>query len=366
MSDDIAPQESAPEAAESTSMDLDNTPASSEPAGGVPQSTEVEAQTPPAGSPYDAFKQLPQFQGQDDQAIAANLYQAMQREQAASHALKQYQQVMPVAQEYLSNRQQYEAWKNSQNQQQQAPQQQEAKKEGWWNPPQLSEAHKRYLIKDANGRDAIAENAPLDAQAALNEWMGYRADFAQKFLANPEEALGPMVQELAQKQAQELIENTMTHRDNESFVSRVEQENADWLFDQQTGNVSPAGLLVHKYIEQAKANGINGPQARWSYAVAMTERDMLAQRFDEGQQLVQQQQEAVQQQYAEQQPVAPEQPVEPSPQEQAQKNMEYLRKEAGRNPSRSSGAANADPRQPKPKRTFEQMLLDEANSKHLI
>ena len=117
--------------------------------------------------------------------------------------------------------------------------------------------------------------------------------------------------------------------------------------------------MVHKYIEQAKANGINGPKARWSYAVAMTERDMLAQRFDQSQQ-------PVQQQYAQQQPAAPEQPLESSPQEQAQKNMEYLRKEAGRNPSRSSGAANADPRQPKPKRTFEQMLLDEANSKHLI
>lgn len=360
MSDEIAPQESAPEAAESTSMDLDSTPVGSEPAGGVPQTTSNETATPLAGSPYDAFKQLPQFQGQDDQAIAANLYQAMQREQAASHALKQYQQVMPVAQEYLANRQQFEAWKSSQSQQQQAPQQQAEEKPGWWNPPQVSEAHKRYLIKDANGRDAISENAPLDAQAALSEWMGYRADFAQKFLANPEEALGPMVQELAQKQAQELIENTMTQRDNESFVNQVEDENKDWLFDQETGNVSPAGLLVHKYIEQAKSNGINGPKARWSYAVAMTERDMLAQRFDQGSMQAQQQQEAIPQ------PVVQEQPLEPSPQEQAQKNMEYLRKEAGRNPSRSSGAANADPRQPKPKRTFEQMLLDEANSKHLI
>lgn len=349
MSDEIAPQE----AAESTSMDLDSTPVGSEPAGGVPQTTSNESATPPAGSPYDAFKQLPQFEGQDDRAIAANLYQAMQREQAASHALRQYQQVMPVAQEYLANRQQFEAWKQSQSQQQ-APQQPEAEKPGWWNPPQVSDSHKRYLVKDANGRDTISENAPLDAQASLNEWMGYRAEFAQKFLANPEEALGPMVQELAQKQAQELIESTMSQRDNESFVNQVEEENRDWLFDQETGNVSPAGLLVHKYIEQAKANGINGPQARWSYAVAMTERDMLAQRFDQSQQ-------PVQQQY-----VAPEPVAEEPPQNMAQKNMEYLRKEAGRNPSRSSGAANADPRQPKPKRTFEQMLLDEANSKHLI
>jgi hypothetical protein len=131
MSDEIAPQEAAPEAAESTSMDLDSTPVGSEPAGGVPQTTSNETATPLAGSPYDAFKQLPQFEGQDDQAIAANLYQSMQREQAASHALKQYQQVMPVAQEYLANRQQFEAWKSSQSQQQQVPQQQAEENPGW-------------------------------------------------------------------------------------------------------------------------------------------------------------------------------------------------------------------------------------------
>ena len=357
MSDDIEPVESS----ESPSYDLDDTSATSEPADGVPQSTEVESEAPSAGSPYDAFKQLPQFQGQDDQAIAAGLYQSMQREQAASNALRQYQQVMPVAQEYLANRQEYEAWKQGQSQQKQPETQAEQTEmmKKWWNPPQVSDSHRRYLTKDENGRDAIAENAPLDARAALSDWMNYRADFAHKFLNNPEETLGPMVQELAQQQAQQMIEQTMDRRDNESFVTQVEKENADWLFDQETGNVSPAGLMVHKYIEQAKANGINGPQARWSYAVAMTERDMLAQRFDQSQQ-------PVQQQYAEQQPVAPEPVAEEPPQDMAQKNMEYLRKEAGRNPSRSSGAANADPRQPKPKRTFEQMLLDEANSKHLI
>ena len=52
-----------------------------------------------------------------------------------------------------------------------------------------------------------------------------------------------MVQELAQKQAQELIENTMTQRDNESFVSQVEDENKDWLFDQ--------GLIFEKNEEAA-------------------------------------------------------------------------------------------------------------------
>jgi hypothetical protein len=63
--------------------------------------------------------------------------------------------------------------------------------------------------------------------------------------------------------------------------------------------------------------------------------------------------------------VPPVQQSQPQP-DLARQNMEYLRREASRNPSRSAGAANNDPRQPKPKRTFEQMLMDEASSKSLI
>ena len=320
----------------------------------------VEAPQP---SPWDSFKSLPQFQGQDDQSIARSLYQAMQREQAASRQLRQYQQAVPLVQQYLADRPEYEKWRNtrSQPQQMQAPAPQENPK-GWWNPPELKDSYKRYLVKDEAGRDSIHPDAPIDARAAITDWMDYRANFAQKFLANPEEALGPMVQELAQKQAQELIEKTLEKRDNEGFVETVEAENRDWLFDQETGSVSPAGLLVHKYIEQAKSHGIAGPKARWDYAVAMTERDLLAQQFDSMQSQPDPQQF---QQYEEQAEMPAPQPAEP-PVDAAQKNMEYLRREASRTASRSAGTANADPRQPRQKQTFEQMLLSEASSKGFL
>ena len=195
----------------------------------------VEAPQP---SPWDSFKSLPQFQGQDDQSIARSLYQAMQREQAASRQLRQYQQAVPLVQQYLADRPEYEKWRNtrSQPQQMQAPAPQENPK-GWWNPPELKDSYKRYLVKDEAGRDSIHPEAPIDARAAITDWMDYRANFAQKFLANPEDALGPMVQELAQKQAQELIEKTLEKRDNEGFVETVEAENRDWLFDKETGSV---------------------------------------------------------------------------------------------------------------------------------
>jgi len=54
--------------------------------------------------------------------------------------------------------------------------------------------------------------------------------------------------------------------------------------------------------------------------------------------------------------------VQAAPQDLASQNMNYLRREASRNPSRSAGAANNDPRQPKQKLTFEQMLAENLNA----
>ena len=313
-------------------------------------------------SPWDSFKQLPQFQGQDDRAIATSLYQAMQREQAATRALQQYQSIMPVAQEYLSYRPEFQKWRASQQPQQ--PQQQAApapqpEKAKWWNPPEVKDGYKRYMTKDESGRDVIHPDAPYDAKLALTEWQNYRADFAQKFLSNPEDALGPMVAELAQKQAQEIVNQQLATRDREAYVETFEKENADWLFDENTGSVSPAGLLLHKYIDEARERGVPPGKDRADYAVEKVELELLRQRYA--------QESSPQQQYQPQPaPVAQQVPqaqaAAPQPQDLASQNMNYLRREASRSPSRSAGAANNDPRQPKQKLTFEQMLAENLNA----
>lgn len=308
------------------------------------------------------FKGLPEFSGKDDRDIAAHLYQTMERERAASQQLTQYQQVLPYAQEWMANRREFEAWRQSQQEQQKPVE--EVKKS--WQPPELKDSYRRYLTKDENGRDVISEDAPLDARQALIEHMNYRSDFAQKFLDNPEEALGPMIQELAQKQAQEIVQNVMTTKENEAFVEQVERENADWLRDSETGEVTPEGFLVHRYIEQARDLGINGPKARWDYGVAMAERDMLARRYQE--------EEQRSEQFAEQLTRPMETPPEPQPEpapspqkDTANENMEYLRREASRNPSRSSGRGIANGQKPQGQTlTFEQMLQQDLNNKGFI
>lgn len=348
MSEDVAEEAGSPE------MSAEATEETSGVAGGEMQAAgEVQAE-PQQQEVWSAFRNLPEFQGQDDRAIAQRLYEAMQREQAASRALQQYQSIIPVASEYLSNREMYEQWKSAQ----QAPQQQQpqyvppqAQQPGWWNPPQVKDSHRRYLTRDEQGREIISPDAPLDAKAALQDYMEYRANFAQRFLDNPEQTLGPMVEKVAMERAQEMIDQRFSQMQNESLVSNLEQENKDWLYD-ANGRVSPEGLAVQKYIQDAKALGINGPQARWDYATRMVERDLLVANM----QSMTQPQQAPQPQI----PAA-----QPQQQSAAQRNMEYLRQQAMRQPSQRT-VATTDVRVPTKQMTFEERLMASAQQEGLL
>ena len=312
-----------------------------------PSPSEGSAPAAGTGEVWGAFRQLPQFQGSDDRAIASRLYEALQREQSATHALQQYQSIIPVASEYLQWKEPFQEWMQArQRPQQQMPQQQPAVEESpWWNPPKVRDAYKQYLIRDQNGREVISEDAPLDARHALSEYQAYKANFAQKFLEDPQAALGPMFEKVAVERAESIVQERLGRMQEEQFVSSLEQQNADWLYD-QNGNASPEGLLAQKYIQDARSLGIQGAKARWEYATRMVERDLLISNMQRSQQV---------QQYA-----APAQRPAPQPTANpanaaAQKNMEFLRSQAMRTASQRT-AANTDARVPTKPMTFAEKL----------
>jgi hypothetical protein len=318
--------------------------------------TSEAAPEAPAASPWDQFKQIPAFQGKDDAEIASSVYQALQRQQQIAHQLRQYQSIVPVASEYLSNREMYERWKQSQGQpaaqQAAAPAAQPtAEEQGWWNPPKIRDAYRQYLIKDEQGREVISPDAPLDARHALAEYQTYRAEFAKKFLENPEETLAPMVAKVAEQRAQQLIQSQLARRDEEQFVMQVESENQDWLRDEQ-GNVSREALLAQKYVEDAKRYGIQGAKPRWEFAKAMVERELLLDFYSQatsGGQVAPQ--------------AAPQQ--QPPVDSAARQNMEFLRQQAKRTPPRGS-PGTSDPRVPKPKTTFAEKLQSQLAEEGLL
>lgn len=329
-----------------------------------------DQQAAPQQDVWSAFKQVPAFAEMDDRAIAERLFTAFQQEEKATQALAQYQQIMPAAQEYLANRTEYQRWMQARNNPpqpvQQAPVPQQAppapKKENWWNPPEISDRHARYIIKDENGRDTIDPNAPLDARESITDAWEYKQKFAEKFLANPEEALGPMVQEMAAKQAEQIVQGQLEEAGRNQYVATLEEQNKDWLYNED-GKWSVEGEIAHKAIERASAMGITDPEARWQYALQTVEADLLRRTMATQEQ--NQQANAFTQALPEQAaPAEVEVPAEPEP-NQSEAALDYLRRAASRTPSRSGHNTNSAQAQ-KQGMSFEQQLKDTAEQMGLI
>ena len=293
-------------------------------------------------SPYEAFKSLPDFQGQDDLTIARNLYQAYNGYGEASRQLQQYQQVVPYAQEYLRNQREFETWRK---QQAEASQPKPAEKPKWWSPPAIDESFKSYIIRDPqSGKEIIDPQAPLHAREALRQYQDYTANFARKFVTDPENTLKPFIEEVAMQKAQELVEKQLGQYKSQNYVQDLESQNADWLYD-QNGQISREGQAIQGYINEAAQVGIQGPEARWKYATGMLQRDLLNLRY-------QQMQSAPPMQAP--QAFAPEPPPVPQADPVAQANMQFLRERATRTPNRSAGTT--EPRAPRQRMSFEERL----------
>jgi hypothetical protein len=290
-------------------------------------------------SPYEAFKSLPDFAGQDDLAIAQNLYRSYNGYQEAQRALSQYQQVVPYANEYLRNETAFRQW---QQEQAKAAQPKPAETPKWWNPPAIKDTYKSFIVRDpSTGKEVIDPSAPYEAQQALREYQAYTADFARKFVTDPENTLKPFVEQVAMQKAQELVQQQLGQYQATNYVSDLERQNADWLYD-QTGNISREGQAIQAYIQQASEIGITSPEARWKYATGMLQRDLLNVRY--------QQMQSAPPQYAPQ--YAPQPQVQADP--VAEQNMQFLRERATRTPNRSAGTT--EPRAPRQRMSFEDRL----------
>lgn len=302
--------------------------------------SEPAAQSAPGFStPYEAFRHLPEYSGADDLAIAQDLYRSKQGYQEAQRQLQQYQSIVPYAQEYLKNQQAFAAW---QKQQAEAAKPKPAEQPKWWNPPQVKDTWRSYIVRDPQtGKEVISPDAPYEAQQSLREYQAYTADFARKLVTDPENTLKPFVEQVAIQKAQEMVQQHLNQYQSQNYVNDLERQNSDWLYDQQ-GNVSPEGKAIQSYIQQASEMGIQGAEARWKYATGMLQRDLLNMRY----------QQIASQGYNP--PATQHQPPAPQPDPVAQQNMQFLRDRATRTPNRSGGAT--EPRAPRARMSFEDRL----------
>ena len=309
----------------------------------------TETSSPGFDTPYSAFRHLPDFQGQDDLSIAQNLYKAYNGYGETQRQLQQYQSVVPYAQEYLRNQREFETWKKSQAEAAK-PKEPEAPK--WWSPPQVKDTWKSYIVRDpATGKEVISQDAPYEAQQALREYQSYTADFARKLVTDPENTLKPFVEQVAIQKAQEMVQNHLNTYKTQNYVSDLERQNADWLYDPH-GQPTREGQAVSQYIAQAQQLGINTPESRWQYATGMLQRDLLNMRY--------QQMQAQPQRAPPAPPVPPAPPADPV----AQQNMQFLRDRATRTPNRSAGTT--EPRAPRSRMSFEDRLKSQLSNDGVI
>jgi hypothetical protein len=328
------------------------------------EATEEPEAPAPQPTVWDAFKSLPDFQGVDERQIAQRLYQSMEREKQATHALSRYREVLPYAQQYLHDRPEFEKWRASQQAPQAAPAQAPAPapEEKWWNPPQLREAYRRYIVKDENGRDTLHPDTPIDAKHAITEFFQYKQDFAEKFLSNPEEALAPMVSRLAQQQAEQIVSQQLEQAGRQQYIQTLEEQNKDWLYSDPSKKISSReGEAARMYIEQAAQLGISSPEARWQFALEKVERDLLHQVIDA--QAGRARQQSFQSQI-DRAPLAASTPVPPQ-RSQAEANMEYLRRAASRTANRA-GVQTNNPEAGRKGMTFEERLRADVSDVGLI
>lgn len=304
----------------------------------APAATQAESQG--FSTPYEAFRHLPEFAGQDDLSIAQDLYRSKQGYLESQRVLSQYQNLIPQANEYLRNKAEYEKWQAAQRE---ASQPKPAEKPKWWSPPSVEESYKSYIIRDPQtGKEVIDPNAPYEAQQALRKYQDYTANFARKFVTDPENTLKPFIEDVAMQKAKELVEQHLGQYQAKNYVQDLERQNADWLYDEQ-GNVSREGQAIQAYIQQAAEFGIQSPDARWKFATGMLQRDLLNIRY-------QQMQQAPPPMMQMEPPMAPPAPVDPV----AESNMQFLRERATRTPNRSAGTT--EPRAPRQRMSFEERL----------
>jgi len=328
MSDEILQNESVSEAP--VSAPVDSAP---------PQSAPAQDASQGFDSPFSAFKHLPEFAGQDDLAIAQNLYRAFNGYGETQRQLQQFQSLIPHTTDYVQNREKYQQWLAAQ---QEASRPKAPEQPKWWNPPSIEDTYKSYIVRDPQtGKEVIDPNAPFEAQQALRKYQDYTANFARKLVTDPENTLKPFVEQVAMQKAQELVQQQLGQYQSQNYVQDLERQNSDWLYNPD-GSVSREGQAIQAYIGQAQQIGIQDPKARWQYATGMLQRDLLNLRYQQMQQAPQS--------MPQQPPMQPQAPVDPV----AQQNMQFLRERATRAPNRSAGTT--EPRAPRSRMSFEERL----------
>jgi len=154
-----------------------------------------------------------------------NLYQERQR----------LQPIIPYANAYMQHAPQFSEWLK-QRQQQSAPAAPAAKEQDWytpyWSPPEFNPNWERQVTRDPQtGALVAAPGAPPDVVPKYTAYLQYRQEAMEKFISNPFEFMAPAIRQLAQKEAQSIVDGKFSQTTELASSAKYVQDNSSWLYN---------------------------------------------------------------------------------------------------------------------------------------
>lgn len=209
----------------------------------------------------------------DDNDAQQRLVEAYQQQMEYQKQLSQQMEMMRL-QMLMAQQQQKPA-------EQQATQQ--AGQQGWWKAPPINTQFRDQFIagRKEDGSIEWKPTTPPQVMAEYEQEQAYYADWAQKLVRNPDQALKPFEDQIlaaVEKKIQETIEQHSRKQQTETFVQQAIKENEDFLYQkdpvtkairydfQGQPMLTEAGVRMDSILAELERSGMADETARWKYA----------------------------------------------------------------------------------------------------
>ncbi len=215
-------------------------------------------------------------------------------EHAASEIVDGYRKFREIEPDYTLYQRlspQFQAW--LQNQGQPAPQQAQPEQPKWYKPPEFQEAWIQDLELDEKGNVRPKEGRQVspDRLNKVTNYLQWIRETRSRFERDPQSAINEMVtdrvQEIVESKVNERVETLRLQQQAQSFADK----HAQWLFRHDGGGnrvfdphtnkpvLTDEGRMFAHYFSQGESRGLKTMDDLTDYALAMTERHLLRNRY---------------------------------------------------------------------------------------
>jgi hypothetical protein len=180
-------------------------------------------------------------------------------------------------------RREVEWFRQQQAQAQQTQKPAAPEKQKLFNVPEYDPAWESLVEFNERGRAIAGANGDPSIAAKVNAYRDYQRQFFQNFSKNPEETLAPLIEARAKELVAKEFDSRFSQVSDKQQAEQFIRENASWLYDQKSGQLSYAGQRFHANMNAAAQLGITSQAAQASYARDRTRLEFLEAEYQKGQ-----------------------------------------------------------------------------------